>query len=68
MLEITFVLGLFIALVWMVVHAVFMLVGVENQDDLPARRGDPIATYIEENYGSHFHQEPTSPGRSTRNL
>ena len=68
MFEITFVLGLFIALVWMVVHAFFMLVSVDSQDDVPARPGDPIATYIKENYGSHFHPEPPSAGRSTRHL
>ena len=68
MSELLFVLSLFVALVWVITHAVLLVVRTGAPDDARASHGDPISTYVEENYGSHFHQEPTSPGRSTRNL
>ena len=68
MFEIFFVLSLFIALVWVIVHAVLLLVRVDSPDDVRARRGDPIATYVEENYGSHFQHDPLSLSRRLRNL
>ena len=68
MFEIFFVLGLFVALVWVIVHAVLLIVRVVSPDDVRTRHGDPIASYLEENYGSHFQHDPMSERRGLRNL
>ena len=66
MTEILIVLSLFAALVWAIVRAVLMLVRIDVPDDVPAQHGDPISTYVDENYGSHFVDDPISINQSLR--
>ena len=66
MTEIFIVLSLFVARAWAIVRAVLMLFRTDARDDLPAARVDPISTYIEENYGSHFVDDPISIHHSQR--
>ena len=68
MSEIFIVLGLFVALVWAIAHAVLILARPEMPQEVPAARIDPISTYIEENYGSHFVDDPISINQNTRRL
>ncbi|HEV7820670.1 MAG TPA: hypothetical protein VGO84_05770 [Burkholderiales bacterium] len=66
MSEIFIVLGLFVALAWAITHAVLILMRVGVPHDVPASHSDPISTYIEENYGSHFVDDPVSINHSLR--
>ena len=68
MSELLFVLSLFVALVWVITHAVLLVVRTGAPDDARASHGDPISTYVEENYGSHFQDDPMSLKRNLRNL
>lgn len=66
MIEILTVLSLFIALAWALVRAVLMFVRTEAPGDAPAAHIDPISTYVDENYGSHFVDDPVSVNQSMR--
>ena len=66
MTEILIVLSLFVALAWAIVRAVLMFVRSDARDDGPAQRVDPISTYVDENYGSHFVDDPISVNHSMR--
>ncbi len=68
MTETFIALSLFSALVWVVVHTALVLIRPVAADDIPAHRGDPIATYVEENYGSHFVEDPITVNQTLRNL
>ena len=68
MSEIFFVLSLLVVLVWAIMRAVLLDVGDETPEHVPAPHGDPILTYVEENYGSHFQDDalPANPGLRNR--
>ena len=66
MSEIFIVLGLFVALVWAIAHAVLIVVRGGAPHRVSASHVDPISTYIEENYGSHFIDDPISINHSLR--
>jgi hypothetical protein len=66
MIEILTVLSLFIALGWAIVRAVLMFVRADAADDARAANIDPISTYVDENYGSHFVDDPISVNQSMR--
>lgn len=66
MIEILTVLSLFIALAWAIVRAVLMFVRADTADDARAAHIDPISTYVDENYGSHFVDDPISVNQSMR--
>jgi hypothetical protein len=66
MIEILTVLSLFIALGWAIVRAVLMFVRADTADDARAAHIDPISTYVDENYGSHFVDDPISVNQSMR--
>jgi hypothetical protein len=68
MIDIFIVLGLFVALVWAIVHAVLIVVRPKMPEDVPAAHVDPISTYVDENYGSHFVDDPISINQSMRRL
>ena len=68
MSEIFFVLSLLVVLVWAIMRAVLLVVGVEAPGHIPATHGDPITTYVEENYGSHFQDDAMPVNRGLRNL
>jgi hypothetical protein len=54
--------ALFCGVVWVVAQAIFMLLHVDRDEEIKAERHDPIATFVEENYGSHFiQQDPLGP-------
>jgi hypothetical protein len=46
--------ALFCGVVWVVAQAIFMLLHVERDEEIQSEHRDPIATFVEENYGSHF--------------
>jgi hypothetical protein len=64
--EMLVALSVFVALVWVIVRAVLMLVRVDGQDSVPALPADPISTYVDENYGSHFVDDPVTVRRGVR--
>ena len=66
MIEILTVLSLFIALAWALVRAVLMFVRADTADDARTAHIDPISTYVDENYGSHFVDDPVSVNQSMR--
>ena len=66
MTEILIVLSLFVALAWAIVRAVLMFLRPEVRTDIPAAHIDPISTYVDENYGSHFVDDPISINHSMR--
>jgi len=66
MTEIFIVLGLFVACAWAIVRAVLMLARADAPADIPTAHADPISTYVEENYGSHFVDDPFSVNHHPR--
>ena len=66
MTEVLIVLSLFVALAWAIVRAVLMFVRIVAVDEVPSRHADPISTYVDENYGSHFVDDPISINHSMR--
>jgi hypothetical protein len=66
MIEIFIVIGLFVALAWAIVHAVLIFVRADAPGEMPAAHIDPISTYVDENYGSHFVDDPISVNHSLR--
>lgn len=69
MTELFIALSLFAALAWVIARAVSLFIRADAPDkDIPARHSDPIATYVEENYGSHFVEDPITVNRNLRNL
>jgi hypothetical protein len=66
MIEILVVLGLFVALVWAIAQAVLILVRADVPSGVPAAHVDPISAYVDENYGSHFVDDPISVNHSRR--
>ena len=66
MSEIFIMSGLFIALAWTIAHAVLIVVRAGAPRDVPGSHIDPISTYVEENYGSHFVDDPISINHSLR--
>lgn len=66
MTEIFIVLSLFAALAWVIVRAALMLFRIDARDELPTAHVDPISTYVDENYGSHFVDDPISINHSLR--
>jgi Na+-transporting methylmalonyl-CoA/oxaloacetate decarboxylase gamma subunit len=66
MTEVFIVLSLFVALAWAIVRAVLMFVHIDAVDETPSQHADPISTYVDENYGSHFVDDPISINHSMR--
>jgi hypothetical protein len=66
MTEIFIAFGLFVALAWAIAYAVLILVRVDAPSESAAARVDPISTYVDENYGSHFVDDPISINHSMR--
>lgn len=67
MTEIFIVLSLFVVLVWAIVRAVLMVVRFDVPKDFTSAHTDPIATYVDENHGSHFVEDPLTVNRHLRN-
>ena len=66
MTEFLIVLSLFAALVWAIARAILLLIHMDSPDDASSQPVDPISRYVEENYGSHFVDDPISVNRSLR--
>ena len=64
MTEIFIVLSLLAALVWVIARAILMLLRRDAQDEIQPSHVDPISTYVDENYGSHFVDDPISINHS----
>jgi hypothetical protein len=60
--------GLFIALTWVIAHAALIFLRADTPQESAAAPIDPISTYVDENYGSHFVEDPVSVNRSMRRL
>ena len=54
MFELIFALGLFVAVAWVVSHSIFLIIRPDYGQDVASRTHDPISTFLQENYGSHF--------------
>jgi hypothetical protein len=57
MFQLLIALGLFGGVVWVVSRAIFLIMRGDTGDDTSPRYRDTIATFVEENYGSHFQHE-----------
>lgn len=57
MFEPLIVLGLFGGVVWVIAHAIFMLMRNDNGADDSSRSSDTLASFVEENYGTRFVSE-----------
>ena len=68
MAELIIVLGLFFCVVWLIYRTVLMLARIDLLKDIPSKHLDPITTYVQENYGSHFQDENKSVEESLRKL
>ena len=66
MIEILIGFGLFVALAWAIAYAVLILVRADAPKESAAAPVDPISTYVDENYGSHFVDDPISINHSMR--
>lgn len=66
MIELYIAFGLFVALAWAIAYAVLILVRADSPGESAVTRVDPISTYVDENYGSHFVDDPISINHSMR--
>lgn len=66
MTEIFIALSLYIALTWAIAYAVLILVRADAPQESTTAHVDPISTYVDENYGSHFVDDPISINHSMR--
>ncbi len=55
-------LGLFGGVVWVIAHAIFMLMRRDGGPELSQPPRDPITRFVEENYGTHFVGESADAG------
>ncbi len=62
------VLGLFVCVAWLIARTVLMIVRIDAPDDIPSKHYDPIADYVQENYGQHFQDESQAVERQLRKL
>jgi hypothetical protein len=60
--------GLFVALAWVIAHAALIFLRGDAAQESAAAPVDRISTYVDENYGSHFVDDPVSVNRSMRRL
>jgi hypothetical protein len=47
-------LSLLGGMVWMIAHAIFLLMRNDSRADLRRRKGDTMSRFVEENYGSQY--------------
>lgn len=59
---------LLIAVVCVIARAVLNRFKGERTHELAASPADPISTYVDENYGSHFADDPISVNHGLRRL
>lgn len=61
-------LGLFVCVAWLIARTVLMIARIGAPDDIPSRHFDPIADYVQENYGQHFQDESQAVEQQLRKL
>lgn len=54
MFEPLVILSLLGGMVWMIAHAIFLLMRNDARADVSRRKGDTMARFVEENYGSRY--------------
>jgi len=59
---------LFGAVVWVISQAIFLIMHTDGGNDILPGYRDTIATFVEENYGSHFGYENGFGEESLRKL
>jgi hypothetical protein len=68
MFEPLIALGLFGGVVWVVSHAIFLIMHTDRGNDILPEYRDTIATFVQENYGSHFGHANSLGEESLRKL
>ena len=68
MFNVLIALGLFVAVVWVVAHAVFLLTRTDGEVAESRGPDDPISTFVRENYGAHYEPESCFSEKSLRKL
>jgi len=68
MSDVLIALGLFVAVVWVIAHAMFLVMRVDRNEKALPGRDDPISTFVRENYGSHGEPENYFGEQSLRKL
>ena len=68
MFNVLIALGLFVAVVWVVAHAVFLLTRADAEEAGSRGPDDPISTFVRENYGAHYEPENCFSEESLRKL
>ena len=68
MAELLIALGLFLGVVWLISHTVFILVHADTREQLPSQPIDPISSYVLDNYGQHFRDDSTAVTEPLRKL
>ena len=66
MTEFLIALSLFVVLVWAIGYVVLVFARRDAPNEQVVSPVDPISTYIEENYGSHFVDDPISINHGMR--
>jgi len=68
MFNVLIALGLFVAVVWVVAHAMFLLMRVDRNEQASRAPDDPISAFVRENYGAHLEPETCFSEESLRKL
>ena len=68
MFQLVMVAGLFGAVVWVIAHAIFLLLRNEVNVDTSYQARDTIARFVEENYGSRFVPDTPQQEQNLRRL
>ena len=68
MFDVLIALGLFAAVVWVIAHAMFLIMRVDRNEKVLPGRDDPISTFVKENYGVHYEPESCFSEESLRKL
>jgi hypothetical protein len=54
MFELLIAVGLFAAVVWMIAHAIFLLMRGDGDADVQCEPRDALVRYVEQNYGAYL--------------
>ncbi len=68
MIELLVAVGLFGGMVWMIAHAIFLLMHSDADGESSYRACDTVARFVEENYGSRFVHDASLPEQCLRRL
>jgi hypothetical protein len=68
MFQLMMAVGLLGAVVWVIAHAIFLLLRHDAKIDTSYQARNTVARFVEENYGSRFAPDGTLPGQRLRGL